>query len=328
MANAITSVAAGEAAEEFFLKPFQDDPAVTAIGLEVKVSKKMLKLYFNTQLDKITKKKTGCGYDFVGGAEISSKTLTPVEEAAAIEQCYTVFMDTYFADGLPAGIARGELSPEVQDILLQLFNNAFNRDMLTKLFLSDTGLTDDYYNDFDGVYVKLAADADIPSYGAITDSDLEPDNIEETMYGIYNLQTRLMRGMPNESKKFWVTGTVYDAWLRYIQLKTANNVVIQRDGITMGVTNANYYNGSEIVPIRIVDERLAADFTSGSPATIDNPHRIIYTIPSNHVLLFDKASFGDARVWYSQDDDKFYVAGSALIAYEYKYSELQVIGGF
>lgn len=328
MADAITSVALGAANEEFFLKPFQDDPTVMELGLDVKVQKRLLKLYFNSQLDKITKKKTGCGYDFVGGADITSKTLTPVEEAAAIEQCYEAFLNTYFAGDLPAGISRGELSPEIQDILLALFNNANKRDILSKLFLGDTLISDDYYSDFDGIYVKLAADAAIPNIGAITDGDIDVDHIEATMFSIYNNQTRLMRGMANAAKKFWVTGTVYDAWLRYIQLKTGNNIVIQRDGITMGVTNSNFYQGSEIVPVRIVDERLNADFVSGSPGVVENPHRIIYTIPDNHVLTFDKASFGDARAWYSNDDDKFYVAGSCLIAYEYKYSELQSIGGF
>ena len=66
----------------------------------------------------------------------------------------------------------------------------------------------------------------------------------------------------------------------------------------------------------------------GSPAAPENPHRVILTQPDNHVLLLDKASFGDSRAWYSQDDDVYRVAGSATIAYEYKYSELNVIGGF
>lgn len=328
MENAITSVPAGAAAEEFFIKPFQEDPDITQLGMSVQVSTKTNKLYFNSQLDKITKKKTGCGWDYVGGANMSSKTMTPIELAAAIEQCYTVFMDTYFSDGLPAGAARGELSPEIQVILLDLFNNAYKRDVLTKLFLGDTALSDDYYNELNGVYKKLSTDANVPSIGEITDEMLEPENIEATFYSVYDKQKRLLRSLPNSSKKFWVTGKVYDAFIRFVQLKTQTSAgVMQRESIIEGFSDGRY-NGIEIVPIRIVDERLELDFTEGSPALPENPNRIILTQPDNHVLKLDKASFGDARMWYSQDDDKFRIAGSSTIAYEYKYSELNVIGGF
>ena len=329
MADAITSVPVGQGAEEFILKPFYEDPSITQLGMDVKVVKKIMKLYFNTQLDDITYKKESCGWNYSGGAAITPKTVQQIELAAAIEQCYQEFLDTYFADGLPAGAARGELSPEIQDLLLQLFNDAFKRDVLRFLFLGDTALVSSKYNAMDGVYKKLAADVNIVNAGTITDTDLQLANIEATMYNIYNSQPDILRSIPDENKVFWVTGSVYDAWKRYLQINTGNQIVIQRDGVIQGIANSDVrYQNIPLVPLRFVDRLLAADFTSGSPAVVDNPHRVILTDPTNHHLALDKSSFGDARTWYSNDDDKFRVAGSALIAYEYGYSELQVIAGF
>lgn len=328
MAEFITSVPAGELAESLFIQPLLDNPSVSDLGLNIQVMKKGNKLYFLPQVEGITYLKEDCGWDYSAGPTIGQKTVTPVELAAAIEQCYVPFMNTYFADMLPAGARRGELGAEIQGILIDLFNEGYKNDIIKLFFLGDTALTG-FYGVFDGVYKKLSADANIPDAGAITDNDLLPANIEATLYRVYNAQSRRLRATSAANKVMWVTGSVFDAWQRYLQLNTGNNIVIQRDGVTMGIAEADVkYNGIRLVPLRFVDDALAADFTSGSPATVDNPHRIILTDPRNHILGLDKTSFGDTEAWYSRDDDKYRIAGSTLLAYEYGWSDLQVIAGF
>jgi hypothetical protein len=324
MANAITSVATFDGLNDsLYLKPFTNDPDVAQLGFDVKVAKVPLHLYFNTQLSKITKEKVACGWDFQGGANVTKKTLTPVELAAAIEQCYTVFMQTYFAEGLPAGAARGELSAEIVDILQQLHFDANKQDLLRMLFLGNTGSASADYNAFDGVYQLLGASSS-PDVGALVAADFNSTNIVATMAELYNAQSRIMKGIADNRKKFLVTGNIYDAWVDYL-ISVGQN--FNQAGLINGVSQVAY-RGIEMVPLRWVDAALAADFTTGSPAVVTNPYRAILTVPDNHKLLLDKSSFGDAKAWYSMDDDVFRVAGSGLYAYQFGYDDLNVIGGF
>jgi len=326
MADVFTTVATFEGTnEDLFLKPFYQDPAITDLGFDIIVGNNTRLLYFNTQLDKITKEKADCGWDYEGGAEVNKKPVTPVEFAAAVEQCYKPFMETFFAAGLPAGHRRGELSPDLDDILMQLHADVFKRDMVRKLFLSDTNLGDAFYNSIDGVYAKLAASTS-PNVGALTATDFSDQNILDTMFGIYEEQDDLLRSYEDSQKRLLVTGNIYDAWKKYLQTNTGNSTVKQSDFITSGISDVRF-NNIPLVPLRFVDRALKSDFTTSN--VTENPYRVILTLPQvNHKLVLDKNSFGDAKAWYENKDDKYYMVGSAMMAYEYGYDELNVIGGF
>lgn len=332
MANAVTSITAMEGRQdELMIKPFKNDPMVTALGMDLRLQKQIHYVYFNSQLDKITLKKTDCGWQFQGGAAITRKALTPTEVSAAIEQCYEPFLETIFAGNLPAGYQRGELSPEIVDFLMSIYMDAFKRDVLRQVFLGDTSSGDADYSPIDGVYKRLlagvaAVDGTV-DYGAVSDIDINQTNIETTLNGIYESQSRLLRAMPDQAKKFWVTGTVYDAWRRKIQTATGNQTVGQTDYYVNGIQRVAY-NNVELVPLRFVDDYLNIDFLTGSPAAPTNPNRIILTVPTNHMLVLDQAAFANARMWYENKDDKFYATASAFIGYQYGYGELNVIAGF
>lgn len=321
MANAIGSVATFEGvAQDLFLKPFLGYPTVTDLGLNIKVSNTPSIFHFNSQLNKATVAKVACGHTYATGAAITKKVVTPVEFECAIEQCETAFLSTYFAEGMPAGIARGELSPEIVDVLTQLHNDVFSRDMITKLFLSDTTSGQSFYNSFNGIYKKL----ETATYdaGALTSTNFTLTNIEATMFNIYNTQSNLLKSLPDSQKVFFVTGNVYDAWKRWCQ---ANVAAFNNSLVINGVETVTY-NGIKLVPCRWVDTALATDFlVSGNPV---NPYRIILTVGSNHIVQLDKAAFGDAKAWYSPDDDVYRIAGSVLFAYETGYDELNVVAGF
>lgn len=322
MANAINTVATFEGKnDELYLKPFTNDPTIAQLGFDVKVAKVPLLLYFNSQLSKITKEKVACGWDFQGAASVTKKTLSPVELAASIEQCYTVFMQTYFAEGLGAGAARGELSPEIIDILQQLHFDANKQDLLRMLFLGDTTNVDNDYSAFDGIYTKLAASSS-PSVGALVAADFNTTNILTTLAEIWNAQSRIMKGIELGRKVMIVTGNIYDAYVDYL---LSVGVQFDQSKIVNGIQTVTY-RGVPVVAARWVDAALEADFTTSN--VTENPYRVILTVADNHKLLLDKSSFGDAMAWYERKDDKYYVVGSGLYAYEYGYDELNVIGGF
>ena len=332
MANVITSVAV-QAKPEFqlFIKPLLDDPKINQLPFDLIVGKYQgQELYFNTQLDKITTKKVSCGWTFSGSTEFTKKTITPVEVQAGVEACYDILKETIFAQGLPDGWRRGELSPEILNYLSEQRAYAFNRDMLSFLYLGDTVSSTSYYTVLDGIYKKLKAGANggdgTVDAGAITASDLNATNFLTTMRTIFNAQSRFLKQVANEGKVWLITEEVYDAYINYLYASTQTNAgIIQRESIVDGLT-ANSLFGIPIVVAKIVDERLAADFVDSSG--VINPYRIVLTTGSNHKVLLDANGFMDELAWYEKKDDTYYLAGSALLAYEYGYGELNVIAGF
>jgi hypothetical protein len=332
MANVITSVAVQAKPEfELFLKPLLDDPKINQLPFDLIVGKYQgQELYFNTQLDKITSKKVTCGWNFSGSAAFTKKTITPVEVQASVEACYDVLKETIFANGMADGWKRGELSPEILNFLSEQRAYAFNRDMLSFLYLGDTVSSINYYTVLDGIYKKLKAGANATDgtvdAGAVTASDLAANNFLATMRAIYNSQSRFLKQIANEGKVWLITQEVYDAYINYLYASTQTNAgIIQRESIVDGLT-ANTLFGIPIVVAKIVDERLEADFVDSSG--VINPYRIVLTTGSNHKVLLDANGFMEELAWYEKKDDTYYLAGSALLAYEYGYGELNVIAGF
>jgi hypothetical protein len=135
-----------------------------------------------------------------------------------------------------------------------------------------------------------------------------------------------LKQIANEGKVWLVTQEVYDAYINYLYSSTQTNAgIIQRESIVDGLS-ANSLFGIPIVVAKIVDERLEADFTDSSG--VINPFRIVLTTGSNHKILLDANGFMEELAWYEKKDDTYYLAGSALLAYEYGYGELNVIAGF
>lgn len=334
MANVITSVTTSSSLEyEVFLKPLLDDPAIQNLPFDFIVGKFQSKdLYFNTQLDKISVKKVACGWTYNGGATFTKKTITPVEIAAAVEQCYTPLVETIFAGQLPDGWERGTLSAEVIDFMITQRNYAFNRDLLTILFLGDESNGNSYYAIKDGIYKKLAAgvvagDGTVDA-GALTATSLNTSNFFTTMDAVWQSRTRFMRSMDKSRLKWIWTESVYDAYIKYLQASTQGTAgALQTEYIVNGITTTKF-QGVDIVVVPIVDERLEADFTYGSPLATNDPYRVILTDPTNHKVLLDGSGLMNVNAWYSNDDDKYRVTGSCLFEYEYGYGQLNVIAGF
>lgn len=334
MANVIASPATLAAPEyNVYIKPFIEDPVINTLPFDFIMGKFLNReLYFNTQLDQISYKKVACGWTFAGGATITKKTVTPVEIAAAVEQCYKELVNTIYAFGLPDGWQKGELSPEVIGFMRDNQKYAFNRDLLTYLFLGDDASSNASYLAMDGIYKKLgegvaAADGTVNADDEVTATDLNASNFFNTMYAIYEQRTRFMQ---NKARLVWIwTRHVYDAYLKYLYVSTQTNAgLIQRETVEGGIDSMQFL-GIKIVVVDLVDERLKADFIDASPSTLDTNayNRIILTDPTNHKVIMDGTGFTDQEVWYEKKDDKYYLAGSGLIAYEYGYGELNVVAG-
>lgn len=332
----------------FFLKDVTENESVTSFGFDVIDEVTDSYIYLNTEFDKITKKKTTCGYtNNTDGADIYRKKLTLVELQAYKEQCYKVFDNTVFRKKLKRGSDAADMTDgEIGNMLKDFVTPVIARDAIRILFLGDTAVGNSDYNQLDGIYKVLAggaATADdsgvkIPDAGAITDAMLSTDvptagsvigqtEIEKLFARVYAAQHRKLRQVADSEKRFIVTGSIYDAWADFIISK--NGALESSMSLLQNGVSVLKYRGIPIIPVRLVDEYLAADFYVGSPGTTAEPNRMILTKADNHVLALDvTAPENEVRFWFDENTEKTKFRATYQMAYTYKYPEYMVIAGF
>lgn len=337
MANFIETAPVAPAEYDLFIRPFLDDPRITDLPFDF-INTKFVdrKAYFNTDFTGTAYEKVLCGWTYSGGIGFTEKDIVPVELALAIEQCYTPLIRTIFANGLPDGWERGTLSVEVKDLMQKFLAEQFNTNLLQLLFLGDDALSTNPYQISDGIYKRLqegviAGDGTVDANVTLNSTTLNEANFLTTMLSIYNqAPSRMLRNIrSNKSKLRWIwTDKVYAAYLAFVAEKTQNTAgVIQRDSIVNGL-ELNSFLGIPITVVPFVDDALASDFPTGSPAAGTDPYRVILTDPSNHKVYLDNGGFTKIHMWYGDKDDKVYAVVSALFFYQYGYGDLNLFSGF
>jgi hypothetical protein len=308
-----------------------DYPTIATLGTEVIDAKKEdYILTLHNDLRKITTKRgAACGLPAPkGNFAMYTKKLEPVEMQAYNEFCDKELNDTIFAKMKQGGVSAADITPtEFGAILQDVVFDAVAHDLSRVLFLGDTALVGDVdYNQFDGIYKKLkvgTTDANNPvsDAGAVATPTL--GNIVDELEKVYQAQSRNLRQVPNNQKRFWVTEEIYEVYAQYL---TTVGVTFNQSRIEQGIEQVTY-KGIPLVPLYIVSQALN-DFATGSPLTIPNPDRIILTKPDQHFIATDYNSSSILKMWYSDDDDKNKILVRYLADYNFKYGDYSVIAGF
>ena len=320
-------------AYEVFWKPLLNDPKVNALPFVLHVGKIGKELYFDTEFTDSPTIKAACGWDWKNGTPVTKKALDPVELDFSFKQCYTDFVKSIWGDKLPNGWRKGELTPEIISRILAKQSNAFNTNMLFALFLSDTGGSTPWLAGIDGVFTKLLAgaaanDGTVDANVTLDATALLPANIETTLNSIYIQQPDLMKSFDNSQKVWIFTQTVYEAWRRYVQIGTATGGNIPDRGSVVNGVETLMYQGIPIINASYIDRGLAIYETSGSPAAVTDPNRVILTMPTNHHIMIDGEGFEMIEPFYDRKDDIVYSPASAMIDYQYAFGEFNVFSGF
>lgn len=314
-------------AYEVFWKPLFDDPKINALPFVIHAGKIGKELYFDTEFTDTPTIKTTCGWDWKDGTAITKKALDPVELDFSFKQCYTDFVKSIWGDNLPNGWRKGELTPEIINRILTKQSNAFNTNMLYALFLSSSAQSNPWLAGFNGVFKKLslgiAANDGTVDAGTLSPTDLTLANIETTMYGIYNLQSNLMKTFDNNQKAFIVTQNVYEAWSRFLQVGNGSAWNYQDPNAIKNGVSGITYQGIPLINANYIDRGIQR-FDADSPTTAE---RILLTVPTNHHIMLDGSGFEDIEPFYDRKDDIVYSPASAMIDYQYGYGELNVIAG-
>jgi hypothetical protein len=325
------SLAGAEDLSLFFRESLIDTPLVTQLGFEVlNMAKNSGKIYLHDRIGKSMRQAIGCGWQTTGeGANIYAKDVEMKEMEIALEQCYSVFEQTFLAQNLRFGNDRADvLGTEIGRIIDELLTTNLVQETLRTLFLSDKALVGNpFYNAIDGLFKSLLVGTingdGVVNVGAITDNDLSVANVTGTLFKFVQNQNRDLKQVRDNDKVFIVSPNVYDAYKFFLQ----NNANLESSKVELinGIETLRF-NGSQVIANHNALDFLQSDFLTGSPLEPKCKNFVIYTKPSSHKLLLDitNASF-DA--WYEKKEKKNYFRTNFRMGYSYDYGTLSVIGG-
>lgn len=308
-----------------FLKPLITEPTIANLGWNVFYGQRDGYMYFHDTIDKITTKRTTCGYPSPSDtATISRKAINPVKLHSYYEQCSDVFDNTILSEARKTGNLNGDLTgTDIQDILLRIFRDAVSRDMLRIALLADTSLVSDAnYSMLDGWLKKLKAQiTGSQDLGSLSDTDINSTNIQATLEAVYAAQPRLLRSIPAANKAFYVSYSVFNAW----QNKLISNTSLE--SAAAALVNGNIpttYKGIQLLPIELLDEYL-----TDTEGTSHAGNIIILAKKDETALMIDSPSAGaEFDFWYSKDDDLNKMSSRYMMDIQIGYSEFFVTQGF
>lgn len=295
--------------KELFYKPtekadnlFQGYRVFTGVGTKIQ-------LHLPGSLDKILKVNATCGFSATGtAADIVNRTLEVTKMKINVEECADAFFGTVFEDeALKQGVDITDLSGTVvEQIMMQLVTDAAARDMARHAWFNQDGAASADYNAYDG-WVEIFKD-ESANLGQYLDMNTDP-NIEVAgdlvvdgaltlLRSMYENQSKVLRQMPREKKKFYVTCTIVDNLMTTYE-DTQSSLGLQL--LQEGNKSVLKFRGIELYEVPGWDTQLA-DAANPHNAFVGK-NMAVLTIPDNLAVGVDTTS-NNLKVRSNDDDDE------------------------
>lgn len=250
----------GQEADEIFAKPVFTDPELLKQFRVVPNVKSKKRLAVDSILQKVLKKKAGCGRTPSGEViNISQVDLEVTRVGVDLEQCATTLEDTLLEDQLNTGNSIYDLDgTEIKSYIEKKVKEALMLDIPRVGYFADTAHVDEDYNQFDGVFKVLTAYAatnpdmkiaDIPANLPNEDDEAGAKAIIALYKGLYKAQSPVLKAMPKERKKFQVNDELRDALIdAYTTLggKASGDIYLKRTQDGEGIDQV-FYKGIEVI---------------------------------------------------------------------------------
>lgn len=295
--------------QTLFYKPTEQADNIFANYRVFNGVKTKIQLHLPGVLNKLLKEYVTCGFTADGTpTPITNRSLEVTKMKVNVEECADAFFGTVFEDeALKAGVAITDLSGTiVEQVMMTLVLDAVARDMARQMWFNDDIAASADYNAYDGwieifknesanlgQYLDMNTNANIEVAGALV-----VDGALTLLRSMYENQSKVLRQMPREQKKFFVTATIVDNLMTtYEDTQSSLGLVLLQEG------NASVlkFRGIELYEVPGWDTQLA---------DVDNPQAVfvgdnmaVLTIPDNLCVGVDTTS-DNLKIRSDDDDDE------------------------
>jgi hypothetical protein len=316
----------GQLATNVLIKPALEHPDALQLFRVLTGIRSKRVLHLVNQLGKTVKGAQLCGNTRVPtgeGVSITNRTLEVDKLELYLEQCYDVFENTVMEELLKTGVEEADLSGTViQGIINELIATNLKSEFF-RLFSfgdKDSGIND-YYNSVDGLWPTLIDAATTYEVQREADITALSQTVGERTFDylrtIHENAPILLKQVPNNQKKFYVTGKMYENLMT-----TYEDTDMAAVGITARVENgvmSLMFRGIDVVPVYAWDQWIEAD-------GLGNNCRMLYTSTDNHVIGIENASDRDAyRVRLDEDLDIMKYRAKFKLGYNFVFGDFTVI---
>lgn len=317
----------GPISTEVFYKPSVATPDMLKIFTVKPNIKSGQKLNLVGVLENIVKAYSSCARTSTGsGLSITNRTILTTELEVWLEECKDTFEDTIFETALASGLDANNLTgTDIDKIIQSIVLQGMKLDNFRIFSFGDTDNPSSNYNMLNGLWSTLIAGVGtsycVTRVGTTlgTASSFSGSAALAILQDLYDGAPIILKNVPEEEKGFFVTGTIFDGYMKYLQSVSG---VEGSWGILQNGKKELMFNGVPVIPIRAWDRTLTTDFPLGANVR----HLALYTTPKNHIVGVEKAADqGKISTWYEKKDRKFYVEGQYRMGYQYIHCDLQAI---
>jgi hypothetical protein len=322
----------GVLSTDVLFKPSVETPAISEFFTIYPGQKYKRQIPLLLPLEKIVKAYTSCARTFTDGINITNTTLELQQLEVNMEWCKDDFEgavgNVLSEDWLRTGIQEFDPSgTQIQRIIDQLVSDALRRDNFRIFSFGDIADLDANYNQLDGLWTKLIADATGGSNYCVNrvvnfGSTLGDGEAIAALQAAYTQSAIILKQLPNAQKYFAVTGSVYENLMASYE-RNVNGTERQFTLLTDGQNNLTY-RGIRVIPVYAWDAALQ---DPANPLFGTVSHLMLYTTKANHAVGVDvEADANRIEGWYERKDRKYYIEGFQRLGYNYIHCQLQTVG--
>jgi hypothetical protein len=320
----------GPQATEIFKEPFVKNPTLAEQGIKVIPGiQNKLYLYFSSKLEKITKKRDGCGNIITGnGIAVTRRLIEVTDMNIYLEQCADIFANTIKEAALKKGVDLQNLTDtELDKFIIDTIVEGAANDYFVQMWFADEAISDpdDFYNVYDGFFVQIVAGvvggtiANVPIAAMTT-----PAHAHDAIKDVWNNQPAPMKSLPAKDKPIKVDSAIYNLYVEF--LSTLNGSESSYNNLVNGVQKPAYM-GSPVVEMVNWTTVFTAD--SDLVGALGNG-RIVMSVNDEALVIGLDAEGHEALVksWFSNDDDVQKYKVQYKVGPTLKYHEMLSVVGF
>ena len=315
---------------EIFYEPvFRSDDIMSNYRVIPNVKHKM-NVYTSAALTNIVQKYTTCSstsQDPVQQFNIENKTITAGRCRVALEQCTSMFFDTYIEEMYRNGVDVMNLEgTQLADAIVNRAVKGIGSDVVRLAWGGDSTTTN--YTAFDGWMKLMGAQAPVVA-ARVTVLGFETaplaDEAIALLRKMYDQAPANLQQVPSSEKKFFVTPKIFNAYLANLEGNTADLGIVN----TVDGYQRVSFRGVQVVPMYEWDTILAAtnpaifNVTPTGGAATNFSNGACYVATENLIIGSDvNDPEGSFKVFYDELEEKMFFRGYFKLGVQYLYDSL------